>query len=113
MLIPLLGTPLPLLKRILPRSILKYLPLPVDVIRNWDWIEGLHVVPRENSSGSGSSGSSERNGGGGTSGSGAREIENEGVNYLYTNRGLATHPPLRLNCSPEITIIHLVPSSPS
>eukprot|EP00696_Hemimastix_kukwesjijk_P006961 gnl/Hemi2/18836_TR6240_c0_g1_i2.p1 gnl/Hemi2/18836_TR6240_c0_g1~~gnl/Hemi2/18836_TR6240_c0_g1_i2.p1 ORF type:complete len:318 (+),score=77.76 gnl/Hemi2/18836_TR6240_c0_g1_i2:51-956(+) len=25
--------------------------------------------------------------------------------YLYTNRGIATHPPLRLFCSPEVTLI--------
>jgi len=31
-----------------------------------------------------------------------------GGNLLYTNRGLATHPPLRLFCDPEIVLITLV-----
>jgi predicted MPP superfamily phosphohydrolase len=28
---------------------------------------------------------------------------------LYTNRGLATHPPFRLFCPPEVTLFELEP----
>lgn len=35
----------------------------------------------------------------------------EAFNLLYTNRGLATHPPLRLFCPPEIAIFELVPAA--
>jgi predicted MPP superfamily phosphohydrolase len=30
-----------------------------------------------------------------------------GSKYLYTSRGLATHPPCRLFCSPELTVIEM------
>lgn len=57
-------------------------------------------------------GESRGKGSGGGSGNeslcGAERVRDD-VNYLYTNRGLATHPPLRFNCSPELTIIELVP----
>jgi hypothetical protein len=54
------------------------------VVRRWEWASGLHTISRE------------------------QEYNEQGFNYLYTNRGLATHPPLRLFCDPEIAIITLV-----
>jgi len=91
-LLPFIGTPLPFLKKILPHKIHKYLP--VNVIKNWDWLLGLHAVTRTGS----------------VSGSNSAENVEQNVNFLYVNRGLATHPPLRFNCNPEITIIELIPS---
>eukprot|EP00026_Physarum_polycephalum_P004085 Phypoly_transcript_04102.p1 GENE.Phypoly_transcript_04102~~Phypoly_transcript_04102.p1 ORF type:complete len:309 (-),score=11.11 Phypoly_transcript_04102:1081-2007(-) len=91
-LIPFFGTPLPFLKKILPAKFQKHLP--VDVIKNWDWLKGLHHISRL--------------------ADGRRKCDfgeksDLGINYLYTNRGLATHPPLRFNCNPEITILELIP----
>jgi len=50
----------------------------------WSWAQGLHAVKRKSPL--------------------------KGDNYLYTSRGLATHPPLRLFCDPEVTVISLVPA---
>eukprot|EP01119_Soliformovum_irregulare_P007282 TRINITY_DN19685_c0_g1_i1.p1 TRINITY_DN19685_c0_g1~~TRINITY_DN19685_c0_g1_i1.p1 ORF type:complete len:298 (-),score=62.78 TRINITY_DN19685_c0_g1_i1:37-930(-) len=50
------------------------------VVRNWEWISGLYQVPTNNSSGS---------------------------THLYVNRGMGTHPPMRWNCNPELTFLHL------
>jgi predicted MPP superfamily phosphohydrolase len=50
------------------------------VVTHWEWTSGLHAVKRPDG----------------------------GVNMLYTNRGLATHPPIRLFCDPELTVIELV-----
>lgn len=91
-LLPFLGTPLRYLSKInalLPYKIRKCMPF-VNVLKNWDWIEGLHKVTRV----------------------GKVNSENPGVdvNYLFVNRGLATHPPLRFNCHPEIAVIELVPN---
>jgi len=88
-LFPLVGTPLRYLHKIsflFPSKIFKYLPY-VHTLKNWDWIEGLHKLPQQ------------------------LNYSNEHVfeNYLFVNRGLATHPPLRLNCNPEVSIINLVP----
>jgi predicted MPP superfamily phosphohydrolase len=30
---------------------------------------------------------------------------NSGEKYLYTSNGIATHPPLRIFCPPELTVI--------
>jgi len=91
-LLPLFGSPLRYASKLisfLPRKLQKYVPY-VDVLKNWDWIHGLHKLKREN----------------------LDENVGESVssfNYLFVNRGLATHPPLRLNCDPEIAIIELIP----
>lgn len=53
----------------------------INVVKNWDWGKGLSKIKRN--------------------------FPNEGFNYLYTSSGLATHPPLRLFCDPEVSIIQL------
>jgi len=53
------------------------------VVKNWKWGSGLHKVERN--------------------------APLVGWNYLYTSRGLATHPPMRLFCDPEIAVLTLLP----
>eukprot|EP01133_Synstelium_polycarpum_P012383 gene12383-14529_t len=53
------------------------------VVKNWDWSRGLHKL--------------------------SEDVRPERPMHLYVNRGLATHPPLRLFCDPEITVIDLIP----
>lgn len=60
------------------------------MVKNWDWLKGLHKLKRE-------------------SNNNTNNNDND-VNYLYVNRGLATHPPMRFNCNPELTILILEPS---
>jgi len=69
-----------------PKKIKKQIPGThhLNVVKNWAWISGFHKVVTH---------------------------PNGATNYLYVSRGLATHPPLRLFCHPEITLIHLVPAS--
>jgi hypothetical protein len=94
---------LPFLKKVLPAKYQKHLP--VDVIKNWDWLKGLHRVHRSYSEKCDVGGKTDD-----SNGLAGGEVEQRGVNYLYTNRGLATHPPLRFNCNPEITIFELIPA---
>jgi len=63
-----------------PNFLRKLFPRQIFVVTNWNWSEGLHAIPRENN------------------------LEN---NHLYINRGLGTHPPFRLFCPAEISIIDL------
>jgi len=67
------------------------------VVKNWTWgAGGLHKIRRKQR---GKCKTSTRC--------------PEYLNYLYTNRGLATHPPLRLFCNPEISIFELVTDNKS
>jgi len=69
--------------RYLPQWIIKYIPakgIIFGVVKNWTWAKGLHKVERK---------------------------DKTGFNFVYTNRGLATHPPIRLWCDPELAIIQL------
>jgi len=50
--------------------------------KNWEQASGLHQIPRPNDT-------------------------NASPNLLYVSRGLATHPPLRLFCPPEVAVIYL------
>lgn len=38
------------------------------------------------------------------------DARSPGTNWLYTNRGLATHPPMRLFCHQEVTLLTLYPA---
>lgn len=85
-LLPFIGTPLPYIKAIIdlfPKKLQRLFPFikHLNVVKNWKWMKGLHAVKNDHN----------------------------GVNYLYTNRGLATHPPMRFLCNPEVTVIDLVP----
>jgi predicted MPP superfamily phosphohydrolase len=52
----------------------------LGVVTKWEWGKGLVTFERDSSN----------------------------PFYLYTNRGVATHPPLRLFCDPEITLFEFV-----
>jgi predicted MPP superfamily phosphohydrolase len=69
----------------LPAFLKKLIPREIsqhfNVVYHWEWVSGLHCIPRVDG----------------------------GYMYLYTNRGLATHPPCRLFCSPEVTLFELEP----
>jgi len=61
-----------------------------NVVKNWDWLKGIHRVVSHEC---------------------VRDSKRVRVdNILYVNRGLATHPPLRLFCDPEITVFELYPA---
>eukprot|EP01112_Ceratiomyxa_fruticulosa_P008583 TRINITY_DN2223_c0_g1_i1.p1 TRINITY_DN2223_c0_g1~~TRINITY_DN2223_c0_g1_i1.p1 ORF type:complete len:338 (-),score=34.56 TRINITY_DN2223_c0_g1_i1:12-1025(-) len=93
--LPFIGPVLPHIHTILswfPKFIIKDVSKIgyVNVIKNWKWLSGLHTV---------------------TSHSCYRDEKKVEVNnVLYVNRGLATHPPLRLFCDPEITLLELYPA---
>jgi predicted MPP superfamily phosphohydrolase len=59
----------------------------LSVVDKWEWAVGLHKVEK------------------------SFEENVIGYNQLYTSRGLATHPPFRLFCPPELTIFEIVPES--
>jgi len=86
--IPSYGPLIPIIAKfvlLLPVSIRNYFPGTkhlFGVVKNWKWASGLSLIDRIPSS--------------------------KGINHLYTNRGLATHPPLRLFCDQEITVFTLV-----
>jgi len=65
---------------ICPAFIQKIFPPQIHVAKNWDRAKGYFKID-----------------------------ENQRRNLIYVNRGLATHPPLRFFCSPEIAIIDLLP----
>jgi len=76
------------LARLLPHRVQKLIPgkhFLFDIVSNWNIGQGLHKI--KNAKGN--------------------------FYYLYTNRGLATHPPLRLFCDPEITLFELETSTNS
>ncbi|KAH3743428.1 Ser/Thr protein phosphatase family protein [Pelomyxa schiedti] len=73
---------LPYIGPLLP--LLKKLPLAIvqkhlNSVQHWEWCNGLKTVPRPHG----------------------------GHNSLYVTRGLGTHPPMRLFCPPEVTLISL------
>jgi len=72
---------------LLPAFIRRLVPRKIKgwlyVLKDWNWASGLHTSKRTDG----------------------------GLNNLYVSRGLATHPPLRLNCPPELTIIDLIPEN--
>jgi len=68
--------------RIFPRVVRGYM----NVVKKWDWALGLHKIER------------------------VQPTSFHRYNMLYTTRGVATHPPLRLFCDPEVSYIELVPS---
>jgi len=70
-----------------PRPLQTFIPRKVHVVKNMDWISGLSFFPRDGHDNSGD-------------GSNAR-------NTMYVSRGLATHPPFRLACPPEMTVVNL------
>ncbi|EGG14115.1 hypothetical protein DFA_11879 [Cavenderia fasciculata] len=72
-----------LMTRILPKRELVRISYPRKVVKNWEWARGHHILEQE--------------------------TRPERPFNLYVNRGLATHPPLRLFCDPEITLILLSP----
>eukprot|EP00013_Stygamoeba_regulata_P001516 CAMPEP_0177632622 /NCGR_PEP_ID=MMETSP0447-20121125/2400_1 /TAXON_ID=0 /ORGANISM="Stygamoeba regulata, Strain BSH-02190019" /LENGTH=261 /DNA_ID=CAMNT_0019134223 /DNA_START=359 /DNA_END=1144 /DNA_ORIENTATION=- len=57
-------------------------------VNNWTWASGLHNVPR-------------------TTDEQQPLDQDTPCNRLYTNRGLGTHPPLRLFCEPELSYFRL------
>jgi len=67
----------------LPNFLQKYIPHHLNIIKNWDWAQGLHRVQPSLGSSCHSN------------------------NLLYVNRGLATHPPLRFYCPAEVAVIDL------
>jgi predicted MPP superfamily phosphohydrolase len=72
------GGYLPLLRRIMPPIVARYVPIFRQncdrVVKHWEWSEGLHKI---------------------------------GNNRLYVNRGLGTYLPGRFFCPPEVTLIEL------
>lgn len=95
-LLPFIGSPLPFLRSILPLPLKRFLP--GQVIKNWEWLKGLHKIERETNNNNNNNKGNNNN---------YRTKKEAEVNYLYVNRGLATHPPMRFNCNPEITILEL------
>lgn len=85
--LPFIGPIIPLyykmMRFIIPRSFFRLVPFKkfYSVVKKWEWCEGFHKISRI-------------------------DKENE-FNYLYVNKGLASHPPARLFCPPEITIFIL------
>jgi len=67
------------LHSISPQFLKKLFPKQIFVVQDWKWAAGLHRI--KNNLG--------------------------GCNVLYVSRGMATHPPLRFFCPPEITVITL------
>lgn len=85
--IPFLGPAIPLYYKIIQKFIPKWLHRYIPgkrfffVVEKWKWCEGLHIIEHIN--------------------------DVHDPNILYVNRGLATHPPLRFWCPPEITVFSL------
>ncbi|GAM22843.1 hypothetical protein SAMD00019534_060180 [Acytostelium subglobosum LB1] len=86
------GTPMmPLLDKLLlslPKMFLLSISYPSKVLKSWTWSRGHHVLRGVQLD--------------------KPKAQDRPMN-LYINRGLATHPPLRLFCHPEITVIDLIP----
>ncbi|KYQ92375.1 hypothetical protein DLAC_06342 [Tieghemostelium lacteum] len=80
--------------RLIPKRILTMVSYPRGVVKNWELASGLIKLRDLPSNSSTTSSNPPRS------------------SYIYVNRGLATHPPLRLFCDPEITHITLLPHSP-
>eukprot|EP01114_Cavostelium_apophysatum_P000828 TRINITY_DN1072_c0_g1_i1.p1 TRINITY_DN1072_c0_g1~~TRINITY_DN1072_c0_g1_i1.p1 ORF type:complete len:310 (-),score=13.80 TRINITY_DN1072_c0_g1_i1:14-943(-) len=79
--LPIFGAVLSWVNWLLPQTILSKIPH-VRAFKHWEWTQGLHQVPRT-------------------------DDPVAKPNLLYVNRGIGTHPPLRLFCTPEITLIEL------
>jgi len=62
-----------------PKFLRRLFPKQIHVVKDWKWGSGLHKVT--NNTG--------------------------GTNVLYVSRGLATHPPFRFLCPPEVTVFQL------
>jgi len=82
--LPILGPILPYVRALcdkMPEAVSRHIPgkQHLYVVKNMAWLSGLHTIKRDNG----------------------------GTNHLYINRGLATHPPCRLCCPPELTIFEL------
>jgi len=81
--VPFTSTPLLLYIKLLhnkcPKFIRRFFPKQIHVVKDWTWGSGLVKV--KNNLG--------------------------GTNMLYVSRGLATHPPIRFLCPPEITVFQL------
>jgi len=82
--LPLLGPVIALIKRVhdlLPGRLQGLVPgrRHFHVVKNWNWASGW----------------------------GRCERTNGGINLIYTNRGLASHPPGRFWCAPELTVFTL------
>eukprot|EP01126_Amoeba_proteus_P034858 TRINITY_DN3496_c0_g1_i3.p1 TRINITY_DN3496_c0_g1~~TRINITY_DN3496_c0_g1_i3.p1 ORF type:complete len:241 (-),score=29.37 TRINITY_DN3496_c0_g1_i3:421-1143(-) len=69
----------------LPKQFRIFFPPQIFSLNNWDWVSGLHCVARTDT-----------------------EI---GFNNLYVSKGLATHPPARFCCPPELTVVTLFSST--
>lgn len=86
---PLIGPILPICFKIatffLPKLLHAYIPgkRQYYAIKKWEWADGLHALD--------------------TVPAGPNK------NLMYINRGLASHPPGRFWCRPEITIFDIVP----
>jgi uncharacterized protein len=92
------GVPLPPLwgrfvYALLPRFVQRLLPSPHRVIQEWRRYSGLYEI----------AGDAFRQ----LARSEALDARAKARNLLYINRGLGTHFPLRLFCSPEITVIDM------
>ncbi|GAM20780.1 hypothetical protein SAMD00019534_039550, partial [Acytostelium subglobosum LB1] len=73
---------------LLPRALLAGISYPRKVVKNWKWCRGHHIL----------------------NGAQLEPPKNpQRPMHLYVNRGLATHPPMRLFCDPEITVVDLIP----
>jgi hypothetical protein len=79
--VPFLGALLPILKKVpFSNRFPRIIRNHFDVVEHWEWALGLHEIPRQNG----------------------------GINRLYVNRGIGTAPPIRIFCSPELTMITLI-----
>ncbi len=78
-----------------PRPLRRYLPRPQFVINEWQRCAGLHVIEADGRAFESIALSQ------------AAEASAAQKLLLYVSRGLGTHPPFRLFCPPEITVIEL------